>query len=342
MPEPSAVGRPVRVLVTGAGGPSAVSIMKSLSRVDGVTLWAADIDANAAGLYLVPPARRLLLPRGDAPGFIDALLEWCRAESIEVVFPTVDQELLPLALSRDAFLATGVRPVLTDAAVLRDCLDKWRLYEACRGRLPLPRTALLDESFRAMDWELPVIVKPRTGSGSRDVTLVTDPAWFRAVDRGGSFLVQELLPGEEHSLDVLSAPTGDVIAVVPRLRLKIDSGVAVAARTLHDAELDALARQVAATIGLTWVSNVQSRRDADGRPRLLEVNPRFPGTMPLTVAAGVDMPAICLSMALGAPAPAPMGFHDVAMVRYLEERFLAPEELTAVPTTPVLELARSG
>ena len=96
------------------------------------------------------------------------------------------------------------------------------------------------------------------------------------------------------------------------------------------------------TIGLSWVGNVQSRRDRAGAARLLEVNPRFPGTMPLTVAAGVDMPAICLAMALGSPAPSPMGFRDTAMVRYLEERFISPEELTAVPTTPQVSLARSG
>lgn len=342
MPEPVVVGRPVRVLVTGAGGPSAVSIMKSLSRLAGVILWAADIDGNAAGLYLVPADRRLLLPRGDAPGFTAALLDWCRAEAIEVVFPTVDQELLPLALERDEFLAAGVRLVLTEPPVLRHCLDKWRLYEVCRGQLPVPRTALLDDGFRVIDWDLPVIVKPRTGSGSRDVSLVTDRAWFEGAVRDGSLLVQELLPGEEHSLDVLASPTGDVISVVPRLRLKIDSGVAVAARTLHDPELDALARAVAATIGLTWVGNVQSRRDSAGQARLLEVNPRFPGTMPLTVAAGVDMPAICLAMILGGPTPPPMDFRDVAMVRYLEERFVAPAELSTVRATPPLDLVGSG
>jgi len=316
--------------------------MKSLARVDGVDVWAADIDPNAAGLYLVPPDRRLLVPRGDDTGFVAALLDWCRSEGIDVVFPTVDQELLPLAYDRSVFLANGVTLVLTEAQVLGTCLDKWRLYETCRGHVPLPRTALLDGSFEASGWELPLIAKPRSGSGSRDVQLLSSTAGLDALPHDGTFLVQEHLPGEEHSVDVLASPDGRVLAAVPRLRLKIDSGVAVAGRTLHDPGLETLARDVATTVGLSWVGNVQTRRDTAGNARLLEVNPRFPGTMPLTVAAGIDMPAICLDMALGQPAPAALTFRDIAMVRYLEERFISPHELESIPAQPAAELAHSG
>lgn len=330
MTDPQPPVRPARVLVTGAGGPSAVSIVKSLRDIPGVSLWTADIDPNAAGLYLVPADRRLLLPRGDAPGFADELLEWCRHLGIDVVYPTVDQELLPLAMSREGFAAAGTTLVLTEAQVLRDCLDKWRLYQVCRDHVPVTRTALLDAALRPAEWSFPVIVKPRTGSGSRDVHLVRDEAGFGGLPRDGSFLVQEHLPGEEHSLDVLADPDGGVRSVVPRLRLKIDSGVAVAGRTLHDPELEQLGRDVATTIGLSWVGNVQSRRDASGSARLLEVNPRFPGTMPLTVAAGVDMPTICLAMSQGWRPALRLPFRDVAMVRFLDERFLEPSELERV------------
>ncbi|MET0773853.1 MAG: ATP-grasp domain-containing protein [Candidatus Limnocylindrales bacterium] len=327
----TAVDRPVRVLVTGAGGPSAVGVIRSLAREPRVALHAADIDPNAAGLYLVPVDRRVLLPRGDEPGFADTLLEWCRASGIDVLFPTVDQELLAVARARASFAAAGVAVVLADARALATCLDKWALYQACVGRLPVPRTALLDDGFEARAWDGPVVVKPRRGSGSRGVRVVDDAALLDDLPRDASLLVQELLPGVEHSLDVLASPTGTVGAVVPRLRLKVDSGIAVAARTVHDAALVELGRDVVRTIGLGWVSNVQVRADRKGRPRLLEVNPRFPGSMSLTIEAGIDMPRICLAMALGAPMPATDAFREVAMVRYLEERFVDAAELDANP-----------
>jgi carbamoyl-phosphate synthase large subunit len=116
--------------------------------------------------------------------------------------------------------------------------------------------------------------------------------------------------------------------VVPRARLKVDSGIAVTGRTLHDERLDSFAREVSALIGLTTVANVQVKEDADGVPALLEVNPRFPGTMPLTVASGIDMPRLAIAEALGAAIPdGPMPFDDIAMVRFFQERFFAFDDI---------------
>lgn len=62
----------------------------------------------------------------------------------------------------------------------------------------------------------------------------------------------------------------------------------------------------------------------DGVPALLEVNPRFPGAMPLTIAAGVDMPALLLDLVLGRPVPSAVDFAELANVRFLEDVFLDP------------------
>src|SRR5262249_28902934 len=48
-------------------------------------------------------------------------------------------------------------------------------------------------------------------------------------------------------------------------------------------------------------ANVQFRDDRQGVPRLMEVNPRIPGTIGLTVAAGVNMPYLAVKLALDEP-----------------------------------------
>ncbi|HEY4991968.1 MAG TPA: ATP-grasp domain-containing protein, partial [Nakamurella sp.] len=82
---------------------------------------------------------------------------------------------------------------------------------------------------------------------------------------------------------------------------------------------------------LTTVANVQLRRDRVGRAALLEVNPRFPGAMPLTIAAGIDMPSLTLDAVLGRPVPESLEFREIAVVRYLEDVFLPMSEITDVP-----------
>src|SRR3954447_424110 len=91
-----------RVLVTGAGGPSGVSILRAMEG-EPVTMLAGDIDPFGAGLYIVEPDRRAILRRGADPRFSDDLLERCKRDAIDVVIPTVDTELLPLARRREEF-----------------------------------------------------------------------------------------------------------------------------------------------------------------------------------------------------------------------------------------------
>jgi len=321
--------RTARVMVTGAGGPAAVSVMKSLGADSSVSLVAADMDPWAAGLYLVPPDARTLIPAGSDRGFAGAALARCVAMGVDVLIPTCDAELRPLGQERARFREAGVELLLAPDPALEVCLDKLALAERCAGRVPVPRTERLDQADPGL-WTYPVMVKPRRGSGSRGIRVVESAGELAGIPASADHLVQEYLPGTEYSIDVLADVTGHVVASVPRVRERVDSGVSVAGRTLHDPELERFGAEVAAVTGLTYVANVQFRRDAAGRAALLEVNPRFPGTMPLTVASGVDMPLMALDTLRGKPLPDRASFRDVAMVRYLDERFIELGEVQEV------------
>jgi carbamoyl-phosphate synthase large subunit len=322
-----------RVLVTGAGGPSGITILRDLAD-EPLHMIAGDIDPYAAGLYLVDADRRAILPRGDDPAFVDRVLELCRRESVDVLVPTVDTELLPLARAREAYADAGVTLVLASERTLASCLDKAVLAELCDPLVNVPTTTIVDAAFDPAAIPLPAIVKPRSGSGSRGIRLIERVEELEALERDGTLLVQEHLPGPEFSLDVLARADGVVVGVVPRERLKVDSGIAVTGRTLHDDGLETFARKVAEAIGLTSVANVQVKGDVNGDPALLEVNPRFPGTMPLTIAAGIDMPKLAIGEALGTPIPdGPLPFEDLAMVRFFQERFFSFDDITSLQKT---------
>ena len=140
----------------------------------------------------------------------------------------------------------------------------------------------------------PFIIKPRRGAGGRGFEMMASVYDVTEVMRDGTIIAQEMLPGPEYSIDILARPGGGVVAAVPRRRDKIDSGIAVAGRTVGDPALEHFGRQVAQIIGAQGVVNVQAKLDTAGRPALLEVNARFPGTMALTQAAGIDMPLLAV------------------------------------------------
>lgn len=50
--------------------------------------------------------------------------------------------------------------------------------------------------------------------------------------------------------------------------------------------------------------------------------PDDPGTLGLTVASGVDMPRLAIVARFGEPLPSALGFRELAVVRFLDERFI--------------------
>ena len=132
----------MRVLVTGAGGPAAIAAMRALSADPDIELLAAVMDPWAAGLYLVPPGRRTIIPPGDADGFAESLLARCVQLGTDVLLPTVDAELEPVARAADAYADAGISLLLArqGAPALGVILDKLLLARRCAGVVPVPRT----------------------------------------------------------------------------------------------------------------------------------------------------------------------------------------------------------
>jgi len=319
-----------RILVTGAGGPAGYSVLERLvAWCPALALHAADASPLASGLFTVPACRRHVVPMGSDPHFAETLERLCRSRRIDLVIPTVDSELLPLSLVRRRLLQWGTRVAVSDPLGLGICADKVELTRTLAPRIPTAPTVVW--SGQRLPSELSgvrLVAKPRQGSGARGVRIINEVSELASIPVDGSYLVMQYLPGPEYSVDVFRTSDGRVLAAVPRERLRVDSGVAIAARTVHDPELEDYAARATETLNLTGTVNVQFRRDAAGRPRLLEINPRFPGTMPLTVAAGVDMPRFTVLDAFDACGDLnPMGFEEVAIVRRWREQIVDVDSL---------------
>jgi carbamoyl-phosphate synthase large subunit len=319
----------MRMLITGAGGAAAISVWKSLDAEH--ELHMADMDPLAAGLYLVPEDRRLIIPRGDDPRLVDVLHDACKARDIELLLPTVDAELFPVAAARDRFESIGVTLPISPAECLRICRDKQLLLDRVMGQVPVPDNEPLTQEAADRVDTFPRFVKPRLGAGSRGIAKIACREDLDKQPKDGSVMLQEYLPGEEFSVDVYVRRDGVVIGAVPRERMKIDSGIAVASRTVNAPEVIQAAIRTAEIIGIRGVANVQFKRAADGVFKLLEVNPRYPGTLPLTAAAGVDMPRLMMDEAMGRPVPDRlMPFKELMVVRYWTERYFDPREWKAL------------
>jgi carbamoyl-phosphate synthase large subunit len=269
------------VIVTGAGGPAGVAVLDALC--DREYVVAADADPAAVGLRLAPEA--VVLPKCTDADFVDAIVEAGQGDAALIV--TVAEEALVLAGHQDALAASGVRSWLPSPAAVERCLDKWAFAETlAEAKVPAPATALAGSDGVPGPW----VVKPRFGRGSRDVMYVSDHAELRyALKRVPDALVQTQLDGREFTADALVDPAGALVGCVPRWRQETRGGISTKGETFDDAAVTSAVAATLVAVGLTGPANVQGFVSADGHVRVTEVNPRFSGGLPLSLAAGADL-----------------------------------------------------
>lgn len=323
----------LRVLITGGGTATAVSVLKGL-RVQQeipVHITLADAQETIAGRYLadafvqIPPARD--------PNFLDVLHTICRKQSVSLLIPIVDYEFETLSKNAHEFLDEGTRVVISPPPVIQTCGDKQALavWLGLKG-LPAPAIIQRDEAL-AGRVPFPLFVKPKRGGrgslGAQRVDSVRElEVACRKLDEP---LIQEFIDGEEYTVDTLSDFEGRFLGAVPRLRIETKSGVSVKGKTVHMPEVVELVRAVAESLPIYGPSNIQCFRRRDGSFVVSEVNPRFAAAVALSIAAGFNSPMLLLKLARGEKVePSSVSVrYNMTMLRYWEEVFVR-ENGTAV------------
>ncbi len=273
------------LLLTGAGGVAIPGIVGHL-RGKGVRTLTADMNSAAPGLLLGD--RGFCIPAATSPHFVSAMQRICDEEKVDVIVPLVDEELLPLQA-----LASSQRHILTPRAdFIRICLDKYRLCcELAQNGIPCPQAFLPDVPAEALKY--PVILKPRTGRGSRGVVRVDSAADLRkklaALERPREeMMIQEFVDGPEFTVSVVVWRDGTVQAVVPK-EVMVKKGVTQMAVTRKHAGIERLCHRLQATFRADGPFNVQLRlHPVTDEPLLFEINPRYSTTVTHTMAAGID------------------------------------------------------
>ena len=124
---------------------------------------------------------------------------------------------------------------------------------------------------------------------------------------------------------------------MPRERVVVRAGVMDRGRTVRDESLIQLGVGVAEALPFVGAVNIQCRIVA-GRPVVFEINPRFSGGIPLTIAAGADFPSYLVELALGRRITPCIGRFrsDLWMTSYESAIFAGTSELATGRVPPAV------
>ncbi|NJK79922.1 MAG: ATP-grasp domain-containing protein, partial [Chloroflexaceae bacterium] len=286
---------------------------------------ALDIDPLAPALQIAD--RRYMVPRLSSPNYIPTLLEICRREQVQLIFPLIDPDIPMLARHRAALEATGARLAVVAAEAAALVGDKWLTYQFFeRLDLPTPRSWLPEQRNTFPDY--PLFIKPRAGSAAKHTYKVTnDRELDFFLDYVPEPIIQEYLPGAEITNDVICTLDSEPLAVVSRRRMEVRWGEVAKGVTMYDPTIARACVRIARALPAVGPITVQCIMK-DDTPCFTEINARFGGGSPLGIAAGVDSPAMLLARAAGIPFEAPpLGSYQTGLhITRFDDSFFLSEE----------------
>lgn len=269
----------------------------------------------------------------DPAGFRAHLAEvLARCGDQPVLLPMEDATLLAVCEERARF-AELARFLLPDDTALQVAMSKAATMERARALgIPCPRavTAESADALLAAARDLPhdeLVVKPLRGSGSQGVRYLaraelTAELLRAAWQQHGPLLVQERIPraGTAIGASLVMDARGEPIACLCHRRLReypTTGGPSTDRVTVHHARIAELSEQLLRDLGWRGVAMLEWKVDPrSGTPLLLEINPRFWGSLALGPRAGVDFPVLYADAARGAEVAPVEGYRDGVRCRW--------------------------
>lgn len=278
-----------------------LAIARALGR-QGARIAVGARDGRASGMRTRYASARVAFPspEEDFAAYADAIVRFAHDHRVDAIVPCIDSSVVALHRRR---VELGAAPAIGSVAAVDVALSKPRTLEVAeRLGIPAPRSMnaeTQDDVESALgEMGLPAVVKPveswrDEGEGGERLgpMLATLPSDVAAARRLAPALVQELAPGVRETIKLFRVDR----EVVARFAMRVDRawpplGGSSVLRESIDPPRDILERSEALVdaIGLDGYSEVEFRRNRDGEPLLMEVNPRLSQSVELAQRAGVD------------------------------------------------------
>lgn len=306
----------LRVLVTNAELKNSLAIVRSLGKKGFYVISAGHNRVCQSFLSKYSKYRYIYTnPRKNAEKFINDLLNFVKKNDCNIILPVGADATVPLALHKEKFLPYVKLPIANYNAVMKAHNKQETMALAKKIGVAIPKTFSpkneeeLEKIAYSIDY--PVVIKPRKSSASVGLRYAFSPEDLlekykidiksNAIFDYTNPLIQEYVPGEIHDVCVLFN-NGEMVAGLTQKRIwqyPISGGWGVVNETTDEPHLLELTSKLLKNMKWHGVAQVEFKIDSrNSKPKLIEVNPKFWGTLELSITAGIDFPYLLCKIAM--------------------------------------------
>ncbi|MBI3355036.1 MAG: ATP-grasp domain-containing protein [Nitrospirae bacterium] len=342
-----------KVFVTDGYWHKTLSVVRSLGE-KGIDVAVGESTRLATALFSRYARRRVIYPspKTRPEEFLNFLEDELKKERYDVLIIPEESTLHLIAKNIVRFDKLTRFPFPDYNTILKASDKKEVLKAAIDIGIPVPETVFIDDIAELEDKTagitFPVVIKPRVSSGSYGIRYVNNmkeliTAYKEVHEKYPLPLIQEYIPqgGDAFGVSALFDRNIEPKAVFVHKRLReypITGGPSTLRESVVNDEVQELGIKLLKALKWYGVAMVEFKIDPrDNRPKLMEINPRFWGSLSLSVYAGVDFPYLLYKMAMGE------AFKPVTTYKTgLRSRYLLPGDIMHFFSNPERFKMRPG
>jgi predicted ATP-grasp superfamily ATP-dependent carboligase len=244
----------------------------------------------------------------------ETTLRAIRYRHFDVVIPVSYPMTVALAQQRES-VSRYTRLEIADASLIACAADKASMVQLAEAvGVPAPKTLSAHQlSHSQPELAFPVVIKAqhefpghppiRYAKDSKELdNVLSEPAMLKESSQGKPLIVQEFVPGYGCGF-FATYQHGVCKRIFMHRRVReypVTGGVSSCAESFYDSKLESYGRKMLDALKWHGVAMVEFRHDTRNHEyKLMEVNPKFWGSLDLALAAGADFPGDLCRMALG-------------------------------------------
>ncbi|MFK7832204.1 MAG: ATP-grasp domain-containing protein [Winogradskyella sp.] len=272
------MNKALNILVTGCGGDIGQSLGKILLKSPYVkNLYGIDISDKNAAQFIYPNFSVGL--RVDDAAHLNELKTFIKDHNIDIVIPIAEPELRYFSENNIQEKIGNAKLITASSQVLEIGFDKYKTAEFLRIEgFPFPKTTLA-KAIETIE-VFPIILKSKTGSGSKDIYKINtmDEFFFYTRTNIEDYVVQEYVTDKhgEFTCGLYRSSKGEIRSQI--FKRELHGGYSGYGEVVEHEIITALIEKLAVKLNLVGSVNVQLRLK-DNTPKIFEINPRFSSTV---------------------------------------------------------------
>ena len=297
--------------------------------------------------YQVPPV--------SDEHYIDAVLDICMNESVDIYFPSISAEVSKVSKRRKSFEQIGTIVSISDEESVAIANNKLHTYQALeKAGIPVPKyygVHTIDEFIEGCKHmgypEKPVCIKIVNGSGSRGVRIIDAKksrydifayekpnsfytsyedmlAILKSAPKLDELMLLEVMHGPEFTVDML-ADKGTVLYEVGRENVVSLMSIAQESVIKYDEHAYKVAKDVVKLLKMDGNVGIDFMRNDKEEAVLMDINPRTTATLSLLAAGGLNLRYLRIKQLLGEPLPQCEPIYGTRLKRRYGEIYTDPD-----------------